>query len=161
MDRAGPAAGGARTVLEERPRHHDDRRDRRAGRRVASNVLPLLPHQGVGALRREYGWFQSFTEHFLAQPTKLSDIEAARATLLELAPVLVRIRKALRQYEQAVASSPTLRGGVATGQAEDITRMANAIVARRGLKEPDEACLLLANVVLATYRRALFRWLVS
>lgn len=39
--------------------------------------------------------------------------------------------------------------------------MANAIVARRGLKEPDEACLLLANVVLATYRRALFRWLVS
>lgn len=109
----------------------------------------------------EYDWIQSFTKHFLAQPTKLSDIEAARATLLELAPVLVRIRKALRQCEQAVASSPTLRGGVVTRQADDITRMADAIAARRGIGDPDEACLLLTNVVLVTYPRALFRWLAG
>jgi AcrR family transcriptional regulator len=109
----------------------------------------------------EYGWFQSFTEHFLAQPAELSDVEAARQTLLELAPVLVKIRKALRQYEQAVESSPTLRGGVLSRQAEDIARMADAIAARRGMKAPDEACLLLANVLLVTYRRALFRWLAG
>lgn len=109
----------------------------------------------------EYGWFQSFTEHFLAQPEGLSDIEAARATLLELAPPVVKIRKALLQYEQAVASSPTLRGGLVVRQQEDIVRMAEAFASRRGLKEPDEACLLLANVALVTYRRALFQWLAK
>lgn len=109
----------------------------------------------------EYGWFQQFTEHFLAQPEKLSDIEAARATLLELAPRIVKIRKALLQYEQAVASSPTLRGGVVTRQQDDIILMAEAFAARRGLEEPDEACLLLASVILVTYRRSLFQWLAK
>ena len=60
----------------------------------------------------EYGWFQSFAEHLLAQPESLSDIEAAGATLVGLAPQLARRRKALLLYERAVASSLTLRGGV-------------------------------------------------
>ena len=109
----------------------------------------------------EYGWFQSFAEHLLAQPESLSDIEAAGATLVGLAPQLARRRKALLLYERAVASSLTLRGGVASHQADDIQRMAEAIAARRGQPDPDESCQLLATVVLVTYRRALFRWLAG
>ena len=53
----------------------------------------------------EYGWFQSFTTHFLAQPADLSDFEAARATLRVLIKDLTKIRKALVLYERAIASS--------------------------------------------------------
>ena len=107
----------------------------------------------------EYRWFQSFAEQFAAQPKRLSDVEAARATLLSLAPELAKLRRSLLLYEQAVASSPTLRGGVHDHQVEDIAHMAESFAARRGLAKPDEACLLLANVVLVTYRRAVMRWL--
>ena len=109
----------------------------------------------------EYGWFQSFTEQFLAQPKSLSDIEAVRATLLALAPRLVPGRQALNLYFKAVASSPTLRGGVLDRQQEDIRTLAAAVATRRGLAEADEGCALLAQVVLVTYRRAITRWLAG
>jgi AcrR family transcriptional regulator len=108
-----------------------------------------------------YGWYQTFTEHFLAQPAKLSDVEAAHRTLVELAPELARRRKSLGLYERAVASSATLRGGVQDHVQEDIATLAEAISQRRGLDEPDESCRLLAAVVLVTYRRAVLRWLAG
>ena len=109
----------------------------------------------------EYRWFESFTEHYLAQDGAATDLEAARATLLALAPELAKRRRSLLLYEKAVASSPTLRGGVQTHQQDDIGHMAQAIATRRGKKKPDEACSLLAHVLLVTYRRAVFRWLAG
>jgi AcrR family transcriptional regulator len=109
----------------------------------------------------EYGWFQSFTKQFLAQPDDLSDFEAIRQTLLDLAPGLAKIRRALALYEKAVASSPTLRGGVHDRQQEDIATIAGTIATRRGLPEADEGCTVLATVALLTYRNALMRWLAG
>ena len=107
----------------------------------------------------EYGWFQSFTKQFLAQPAELSDLEAIRQTLLGLAPGLAKIRRALALYEKAVASSLTLRGGVHDRQQGDIATIAAAIATRRGLSAADEGCTILATVALLTYRNALMRWL--
>jgi AcrR family transcriptional regulator len=109
----------------------------------------------------ELGWFQSFTERFLAQPESLSDIEAIRATLLAVAPRLVPGRPALGLYFRAVASSATLRGGVQDRQQEDIRTLADAVATRRGLASVDEGCSLLAHMVLVVHRRALTRWLAG
>jgi hypothetical protein len=42
-----------------------------------------------------------------------------------------------------------------------VLTVANAISVRRGLKEADEACMLLAAVVNLAHRRALERWLTG
>jgi AcrR family transcriptional regulator len=107
----------------------------------------------------EYGFFQSFTAEFLDQPASLSDVAAIRATLVSLAPGLMRSRRALHLYERAIASSPTLRGRVRDRQQEDIATMADAIARRRGLTRADDSCALLAAVSLLTHRRALTAWL--
>jgi AcrR family transcriptional regulator len=107
----------------------------------------------------EYGWFQSFTKHFLAQPAELTDLEAMRTTLRLLAADLSKIRRALALYERAVESSATLRGGLFDRQQQDIGTLAEAIASRRQLDQPDEACSVLATVVLIMYRRAVMRWL--
>jgi len=109
----------------------------------------------------EYGWFQSFTKTFLDQPEDLTDLEAMRETLMSLASGLPRIRKALVLYEKAVASSPTLRGGVHDHQQEDIATIAAAIATRRGLEQADDGCTILAAVSLLTYRNALRKWLAG
>jgi hypothetical protein len=109
----------------------------------------------------EYGWLQSFTKHFLAQPARLSDLDAMRETLHFLAGSLPKSRQALVLYDRAVASSPTLRGGVLDRQQRDIATIAGAIAARRELLEPDLACTTLATVVLITYRNALKRWVAG
>jgi len=108
-----------------------------------------------------YGWYQTFTERYLAQPTTASDIEAIHHTLVELAPELGKRRQALVLYERAVASSATLRGGVQDHVQQDIATLAEAIALRRELAEPDESCTLLAAIVLVTYRRAVLRWLAG
>jgi AcrR family transcriptional regulator len=107
----------------------------------------------------EYGFFQTFTAEFLDQPASLSEVAAVRETLVKLSPSLARSRKALLLYERAVASSPTLRGGVRDRQQDDIARMADAIATRRGMTKPDESCRLFAAIILLTYRRALTKWL--
>lgn len=109
----------------------------------------------------EYGWFQSFTKHFRAQPAELSDFEAAWATLRVLIKDLTKIRKALVLYERAIASSTTLRGVLSDRQQHDIGTLAQAIAIRRGLDEPDEACIVLATTTLIMHRRAVMRWLAG
>ncbi|HET6953531.1 MAG TPA: TetR family transcriptional regulator [Acidimicrobiales bacterium] len=109
----------------------------------------------------EYGWFQSFTKKFLAQPASMRDVEALKETLLEFAPGLRQRRRALLLYERAVASSSTLRGGVHDHQQEDIATLARAVAERRRLEQPDDYCMLLATVCLVTYRRSLFLWLAG
>jgi AcrR family transcriptional regulator len=106
-----------------------------------------------------FGWFQSLTDVYLAQPATLGDLDAQRDSFVELAPGLVRRRRSLLLYKQAVASSPTLRGRVLDLQAEDVAHLAGAIAARHGLAEPDERCMVVATLALTTHRRALDRWL--
>ncbi len=105
----------------------------------------------------EYGWFQSLTEDFLAQPDSLSDVGALLETLLAKPPR----RRSLQLYEKAVASSPALRGVVHDHQQEDIETLAEAIAVRGRRRQADERCRLLATVVLVTYRRALTRWIAG
>ena len=109
----------------------------------------------------EYGWFQSFNNEFLAQPEELTDFEALRQALLNLAPGLKKIRPAMLLYEKAVASSLTLRGGVQDHVDEDIATMAEGIATRRGLASADDGCTILATMVLMTYRRAVKQWLAG
>jgi AcrR family transcriptional regulator len=109
----------------------------------------------------EYRWVQSFTAAFLDQPRSLTDLDAMCETLVSLASDHGPRRRSLLLYERAVASSPTLRGGVHDHQQEDIARMAEAIATRRGLRSPDDECTLLAAVCLVTYRRALSKWLAG
>ncbi len=109
----------------------------------------------------EYGWFQSLTKLFLAQPGTLSDIDALQQTLIDFAPRLTPGRRSLLLYERAIASSPTLRGRVHDNLQDDIVTVAAAVAERRGRAEADDGCMLLAVIVLATYRRALTSWIAG
>ena len=109
----------------------------------------------------EYDWFVSFTADFAKQPLELSDVDAMVKTLLTLTPGHEKRRRALVLYEKAVASSPTLRGGVHDRQQNDIATLAESVAKRRGLSKPDESCFLLGAVFLLTYRRALTAWLAG
>jgi AcrR family transcriptional regulator len=108
-----------------------------------------------------FGWFQSLTDVYLAQPAEMSDFDALRDSFVVLAPGLVRRRRSLLLYKRAVASSPTLRGRLLDHQAEDVATLADAVAARRDLVEPDERCIVLAAVGLTTHRRALDCWLIG
>jgi AcrR family transcriptional regulator len=109
----------------------------------------------------ERAWVQSFALLYRGQPDSLSDVDARSATLIALASGLARSRQALRLYERALASSPTLRGQEQDHQREDVEKVAEAITGRRGLPRADEACTLLAAVGVLTYRRALNAWLAG
>ena len=106
-----------------------------------------------------YDFIQAFVAALLQQPKSLDDLDAMRAAFIESAPGFADRRKALRLYERAVASSPTLRGREQDRQIEDVHTIAEAVASRRGLSQPDEECSLLAAIGLLTYRRALGRWL--
>lgn len=108
-----------------------------------------------------FGWFQSLTDVYLAQPPTLSDFDALRESFVVLAPGLVRRRRSLLLYQKAVASSATLRGRVHDHTVEDTAILAEAIATRQGLAEPDEGCMVLAVVGLTANRRALDRWLAG
>lgn len=107
----------------------------------------------------ERDWVQTFVDVYPTQPNSLSDLEAMRVTLEDLAPRLAKSRRSLSLYQRALDSSPTLRGREQDHQHENTEVLARAIAARRGRSRPDEACKILAAVGLLAYRRALDLWL--
>lgn len=107
----------------------------------------------------EYDFIRSFGDVLLAQPPDVADLDAIRDALVVLAPVIERIRERIRLYEQAIASSPILRGRADLNSQEHIAHMAEAIARRRGLDQPDAGCTLLATVSHAVLRQAIFGWL--
>ena len=109
----------------------------------------------------EHDWVQAFIDIYPTQPDTLSDLEAMRVTLESLAVRLGKSRRSMLLYQQAVDSSPTLRGHEQDHQSQDIEILARAIAKRRGRTGPDEACTLLAAVTLLVYRRALDLWLAG
>lgn len=108
-----------------------------------------------------YDFVQTFADGLRALPASLGDLDAMRAAFLASSPGFADRRKALHLYEQAVASSHTLRGREQILQIENVHTIAEAIAGRRGDEQPDEACALLAAIGLLTYRRALGRWLAG
>ena len=108
-----------------------------------------------------YDFVQEFISGLLNQPKSASDLDAVRAAFMASTPGFAERRKALRLYERAVASSPTLRGREQDRQIEDVDAIAQAIATRRDLRVPDERCALLAATGLLAYRRALGRWLAG
>jgi AcrR family transcriptional regulator len=109
----------------------------------------------------EHDWVQAFIDIYPTQSDTLSDIEAMRVTLESLASRLGKSRRSMLLYQQAVDSSPTLRGHEQAHQLQDTEILARAIAVRRGRSGPDEACILLAAVTLLVYRRALDLWLAG
>jgi AcrR family transcriptional regulator len=109
----------------------------------------------------EHDWIQSYAEELPLQPKELSDLEALRATITSHTPRLIRRRQSLLLFVRAVASSRTLRGLDHDHQLENTRVLAEAIATRRGQRNPDEGCTLLAAVTLLAYRRALEIWLAG
>ena len=58
----------------------------------------------------EFDFVRSFADVFLAQPSQVSDLDAALRTLVFLAPGIGRLRNRIKLYERAVQSSLVLRG---------------------------------------------------
>jgi AcrR family transcriptional regulator len=106
-------------------------------------------------------WLETFADRYYSKPKDLGDFDAICVALIELAPTIAGRRAALRLYERSVASSPILRGLKYDQLEQSVLTVASAIAARRGLKEADEACLLLAAVINLAHRRALERWLAG
>jgi AcrR family transcriptional regulator len=109
----------------------------------------------------EREWVQAFIDIYPTQPDTLSDFEAMGVTLESLASRLAKSRRSMLLYQQAVDSSPTLRGHEQDHQLQDTEILARAIAKRRRRTGPDEACSLLAAVTLLVYRRALDLWLAG
>jgi AcrR family transcriptional regulator len=109
----------------------------------------------------ERDWIQDFVDIYSKQPATLSDLEATRVTLLDLAPRSAKSRAALSLYQRAVDSSPTLRGREQDHFDDSVATLSRAVARRRGRRRADEACVLFASIVLLTYRRAVSIWLAG
>jgi AcrR family transcriptional regulator len=107
----------------------------------------------------EYDFIRSFEDVLMAQPPEVSDLDAIRDSLIVLAPVIERIRNRVSLYEQAVASSITLRGRSHANDQEHISHMAAAIARRRGRDQPDAGCRLVATISHAVLRQSIGDWL--
>ena len=109
----------------------------------------------------EQASIEAIAADFLAQPAKLSDVDAMCAALVSAAPGFAENRKYLLLYQRAIASSTTLRGRQQDHRREDDATIAQAIATRRGLDRPDESCALLATIAFLTLRRTLDNWLAG
>ena len=107
----------------------------------------------------ERDWMKVVIENFLAQPGSLDDWDAIRLALTEAADSISGGRAGLLLFQQASASSLTLRGRVQDHGERDTSDMAEAVAKRQRLEKPDEACILLATVGLVVFRRSLDVWL--
>jgi AcrR family transcriptional regulator len=107
----------------------------------------------------EYEFARSFAGVFLSQPPARREIDAIRDSFVVLAPGVARLRKRIKLYQQAVASSAVLRGREQVNHAEHAATISQAIADRRGLAHPDASCELLAAVSVLVLQRALERWL--
>jgi AcrR family transcriptional regulator len=107
----------------------------------------------------EYDFMNSFEGVLLAQPPGVSDLDAIRDSLIVLAPVIERVRARVILYEQAIASSITLRGRAQANDEAHVAHMASAVARRRGLHEPDAGCRLLAAVGHLVLRQSITDWL--
>lgn len=106
----------------------------------------------------EYDFIHSFSGVFLAQPDDVGDYEAMVASFMALAPGIERLRRRIRLYQRAIASSARLRGRQQDHHAANAAIVAQAVADRRGLAHPNQGCELLAVVGLAVLQRSLDLW---
>jgi AcrR family transcriptional regulator len=106
----------------------------------------------------EFEFIGSFAGVYQSQPPALSDIDAVRASFVVLAPGVARLRKRIRLYRRAIASSAVLVGREQANRDAHAITVARAIAARRGLARPDAACELLGVVAVLALQRAIDDW---
>jgi AcrR family transcriptional regulator len=109
----------------------------------------------------ETEWVRAFVQRLPSQPSSMGDFLAMRATFVEITSMHMGRRKALAQYRKALASSVTLRGCESDHQRQAITHVATAISARHGQSTPDERSLLLGELGITAYWRAVSIWLTA
>ena len=126
---------------------------------AARTFFRYFPTKESVLFLRENAWVQSFVQIYRGEPTALGDIDAMCAALAQLASSFVQDRESQNLFERIVASSPTLRGRIQGHVEENIQRVAEVIATRRGLSQPDESCVLLAEVGMLTHKRAIHVWL--
>jgi AcrR family transcriptional regulator len=131
---------------------------------VAAGVSPrtffrYFPTKESVVFHRDYGFMRSFADAFLAQPDTVSDYAALRATFVALADGFDAYRTRIETYRAAVDSSAVLVGREQEHLRDHATTVADAIARRRGLDAPDADCVVLGDVAIALYQRALRRWL--
>jgi AcrR family transcriptional regulator len=95
------------------------------------------------------------------QPPEMSDLAAIRAMYLESAPLYELMADRLRALQQAMASSAALRGRSFDRQREAETGIAEALAARRGLEQPDDAAILAAAIGFAVLKTSVDDWLLK
>jgi AcrR family transcriptional regulator len=106
-------------------------------------------------------WFDELLDLYRGQPASLSDVEAMRAALIEVAPRLASSRQTLRLYGLSLATSLILRGLRLDYHEQNSRDLAAAVAARRGLESPDETCTLLGAIGVMAHRRALETWVTG
>jgi AcrR family transcriptional regulator len=107
----------------------------------------------------ETAWVQTFGQRLPLQATSVSDFDAMRATFVDITSMHMGRRTALAQYRKALASSVKLRGCEDDHQRDSIVRIATAIAARHGKASPGERELMLGELGIMTYWRAVGIWL--
>jgi len=107
----------------------------------------------------EYEFVESFAGVYQSRPPALSEIEAIRTSFVLLAPGVARLRKRIKRFRKAVASSVVLRGREQANHDEHAATIAKAIAARRGQPRPDPGCDLLAVIAVIVLERAVDAWL--
>ncbi len=98
-------------------------------------------------------------ELIASQPPRLSDLDAVRAALVEIAPLIHPMRERLRLLRRALASAPTLRGRDFDQRKLGEEHIALGLARRRSLKVPDRRAILAGAVAFATFRMAMDQWL--
>lgn len=97
-------------------------------------------------------WSEKVADMLRQQPADLRPMDAMCETLVELANGVSR--DALVRFERIVSSSVSLLGRAASQQDDNVSRIADGLAARKGLRAPDDECRIMASVGLMLYRQA-------
>lgn len=95
------------------------------------------------------------------QPAALREFDALGASVRAVAPGITPPKDRLRLYFRAIESSTVLLGQHASAQAQHSTSVASALATRRSLAQPDERCVLAAQLGDVAVARAYRVWLAS
>ena len=102
---------------------------------------------------------RALVEQLPGHPASLTDLAAIEATLVSLAPSLVRLKPRIRLYFRALSTSAALVGQHANAMAAHEEALAAALARRSGLARPDEHCRIAAATTSVVMSRTLRRWL--
>jgi AcrR family transcriptional regulator len=98
-------------------------------------------------------------QRITATPAGQPDLDVLQECFVELATHIADLRRRVKLYEKAVASSPLLRGRERDSDAANTRVVAAALARRRGATKPDADLELVASLGFLMMRRAMKAWL--